>query len=70
MSAQQLGRYCSGRTEPTRQQMVRLVEATTRMRRCRVFMIEMFELAPSDEAVFPMVIELIDVGRKAEEGSR
>ena len=52
VSRAQLHRLRMGKADPTRRVMVALTDAASAMQHKPVYMVELFELAPSDEAVY------------------
>ena len=52
MSRGHLHRLRMGKSDPTRRAMVAITDAASAIQHRPVYMVELFELAPSDEAVY------------------
>jgi len=57
ISPSQLRRIRRDECEPTRRMMVRLAETASAMLSRPVYMVEMFELTPADEAIYAAILE-------------
>ena len=57
ISVKHLRRLRRGETEPSRRMMVALAETASAMLSRPVFIVELFELSPADEAIYAALLE-------------
>lgn len=57
ISANHLMRLRRGETEPTRRMMVTLADTASSMLGRPVYIVELFELSPADEAIYAAILE-------------